>query len=136
MSTFELQTYQNGGWQFDAYFDDKGMVVSEAEKMDATGRYVGVRVLEEKFNEAKQTSSYSTIFSRLKKDDPVGAPRKSASSSNATSDKGAPGSASKRQPSRKAKKGGNTTLLLFGGIAMVVAGIFAILALREFSGSL
>ena len=31
MNTYELQVYQNGGWQFDSYYDSKDLVLSEAE---------------------------------------------------------------------------------------------------------
>ncbi len=61
MDTYELQVYQNGGWQFDSYYDDRDLVLSEAERIDAAGRYLGVRVREERFNEERESSSYKTI---------------------------------------------------------------------------
>jgi hypothetical protein len=69
MSTaFELQIYQNGQWQFDSYFDDKDSVVSEAERMNGSGRYAGVRVLQESYKENSNSCEYVVIFSRLGKD--------------------------------------------------------------------
>ncbi len=131
MSTFELQVYQGSGWQFDAYFDSRDMVISEAQRMDSAGRYMGVRVLEEFFNEESQVTSYRTIFSRLRKNETIGAPQKAATKSSAPRD-----TARRSRPKSKRKKsGGNVTLLLFAGIAMVVIGIAAIILLREYAGA-
>lgn len=143
MDTYELQVYKNGSWQFDAYYDDRDLVLSEAERVDAAGRYLGVRVLVEKFNEERQSSSFSTIFSRLKKNDEIGGSSSQGARGSiteaATSDAGArkSGGARTRKGSRKSKKsGGTVTWTLMGGIALVVIGIAMILALREFAGSI
>ena len=141
MNTYELQVYQNGSWQFDSYYDDRDLVLSEAERIDAAGRYLGVRVLVEKFNEERQSSSFSTIFSRLKKNDLIGGPQsqgaRAGTAGSAASGAGKRSSDGARTGTRKSKKaGGNVTLLLMAGIAMVVIGIGMILVLREFSGSI
>ncbi len=156
MDTYELQVYQNGSWQFDSYYDDRDLVLSEAEMIDAAGRYLGVRVLEERFNEERQTSSYATVFSRLRKNDEIGgSPSRDAragtagaagaaasgaserSSGGARTGAGERKSGGARTGARKSKKaGGNVTWLLMGGIAMVVIGIGLIIVLREFSGSI
>ena len=112
MDTYELQVYQNGGWQFDSYYDSKNIVLSEAERIDATGRYLGVRVLEEKFDEERQKSSYSTIFSRLKKDAQIGSPQPQAIRADSGVSGGkAKGSGHRPAPGRRSKKnlrGGGT----------------------------
>ena len=38
MKTYELQVYQNGAWKFDSYFDQRDMVLSEAERIDQFGQ--------------------------------------------------------------------------------------------------
>ncbi len=137
MSTFELQVYQNGGWKFDSYFDNKDTVLSEAKRVDAAGRYLGVRVLEERFNEERQSSSYATIFSRLKKNDEIGgSPSQGARAATAEAAASGGGVRKSRVARKPKKKGGNTTWLLMGGIVMVIIGIAMILALREFAGSI
>ncbi len=140
MNTYELQVYQNGGWQFDSYYDSKDIVLSEAERIDAAGRYLGVRVRVEKFNEERQTSSFSTIFSRLKKNDEIGGPPSQGARAGTAgkTEASASGAGGRRSGgARKSKKaGGNVTLLLMAGIAIVVIGIGLILVLREFSGSI
>ena len=141
MDTFELQVYQNGSWQFDSYYDDRDLVLSEAERIDTAGRYLGVRVLEETFNEERGSSSYKTIFSRLKKNDLIGGPQsqgaRAGTAGAAASGAGKRSSDSARTGARKSKKAGdNMTLLLMAGIAIVVIGIGLIIVLREFSGSI
>ena len=141
MDTYELQVYQNGSWQFDSYYDDRDLVLSEAERIDTAGRYLGVRVLEETFNEERESSSYKTIFSRLKKNDLIGGPQsqgaRTGTAEAAASGAGERRSGGARTSARKSKKsGGNVTWLLMGGIALVVIGIGLILVLREFSGSI
>lgn len=137
MDTYELQVYQNGGWQFDSYYDNKDLVLSEAKRLDAAGRYLGVRVLEERFNEERQSSSYATIFSRLKKNDEIkGSPSQGARSGTTEAAASAAGERKSRRARKPKKKGGNVTWLLMGGIVMVVVGIGMILALREFAGSI
>ena len=112
--------------------------MSEAERIDSGGRYLGVRVLVEKFNEERQSSSFATIFSRLKKNDEIGEPAlQGARTGAAASDAGDKKSGSARTKARKPKKkGSNVTWILMGGIALVVLGIGMILALREFAGSI
>ncbi len=138
MNTYELQVYQNGSWQFDSYYDNKDLVLSEAERINAAGRYLGVRVLEESFDEERQTSTYSTVFSRLKKNDEIGGSKSAGARGAGTAGAAASGAGERSSGgARKSKKaGGNVTLLLMAGIAMVVIGIGLILVLREFSGSI
>jgi hypothetical protein len=137
MDTYELQVYQNGGWQFDSYYDSKDIVLSEAKRVDEAGRYLGVRVLEERFNEERQSSSYATIFSRLKKNDEIGG-SPSQGPRAGTVEAAASGAVEKKsgRARKSKKKGGNVTWLLMGGIIMVVIGIGMILVLREYAGSI
>ena len=137
-NTYELQVFQNGGWQFDSYYDNKDLVLSEAERIDAGGRYLGVRVLVEKFNEERQSSSFATIFSRLKKNDEIcGSASPGARAGGAAFDAGAKSSRGARTGARKSKKSGsNVTWILMGGIGLVVFGIGVILALRNFAESI
>ncbi|NQU70396.1 MAG: hypothetical protein HQ514_07595 [Rhodospirillales bacterium] len=62
MKAFEIHTYQGGRWKIDSVFDDRDLAVFEAQRMDVSGRYPGVRVIEETFNEASNESTTRTIF--------------------------------------------------------------------------
>jgi hypothetical protein len=144
MSTaYELQIYQNGQWQFDSYFDDRDTVVSEAERMNGSGRYAGVRILEEVYNENKNACEYHVIFSRLGKDNSPGGDWRDkyqgmASQPKAAADRGAAKRAQPRQRSlpdvRKAKKGASPVVLIVVAVVLVLAGVGAIITLRTFAG--
>lgn len=147
--SYELQTYVSGQWKFDSYFDQRDLVLSEAARLDSSGRYMGVRVLEEHFDEDSQTSKYSTIFSRLRRidDPPATKPAKSAKSAatarsggnsaakrgNSGKGRGTGAAASRRQiQNRKGEKGGTNSFWLLGiASVLVLVGIGAVIALRS-----
>lgn len=62
MKAFEIHTYQGGRWKIDSVFDDRDLAVFEAERMDVSGRYPGIRVVEETFHEASNTTTSRTVF--------------------------------------------------------------------------
>jgi len=67
MLSFELQVYKSGKWEFDSYFNDSEIALFEAERLHESDRYDGIRVLKEEYREDSETSSFSVIFSRLRK---------------------------------------------------------------------
>lgn len=62
MRAFEIHIYQGGRWNIDSIFDDRSLAMHEAQRMDRSGRYVGIRVVEEVFNEDTDETSSRTIF--------------------------------------------------------------------------
>ncbi len=62
MKAFEIHTYQSGKWKIDSVFDDRDLAMFEARRMDDSGRYSGVRVIEEIFIEQTQQTRTRTIF--------------------------------------------------------------------------
>lgn len=46
-SSYEIQTYRNGDWTIQAFFDDKELALLEARRMSESNRYPAVRVIEE-----------------------------------------------------------------------------------------
>jgi hypothetical protein len=62
MKAFEIHTYQSGKWKIDSVFDDRDLAMFEASRMDESGRYSGVRVIEEIFVEQTQQTRTRTIF--------------------------------------------------------------------------
>lgn len=147
MSTaFELQIYQNGQWQFDSYFDDRETVISEAERMNSTGRYAGVRILEESYKPNSNTCKYHVIYSRLGKDSsPEGNWREKiqAEQSGARLDdlerihrlRSPEQRAPRPSPKGKAppKKTSPVTLIILATF-LVLTGIAVIIGLRSYAG--
>jgi len=62
MKAFEIHTFQSGRWKIDSIFDDKDLALFEAKRMDGSGRYSGVRVVEEAFDEGNKKTSARTIY--------------------------------------------------------------------------
>ncbi len=62
MRAFEIHTFQSGRWKIDSVFDDKELALFEAHRMDESGRYSGVRVVEEAFNDRDRKIRSRTIF--------------------------------------------------------------------------
>jgi hypothetical protein len=62
MRAFEIHTYTDGKWKVDSVFDDRDLAVHEARKVDENGRYAGVRVIEENYDESTDFTTTRTIF--------------------------------------------------------------------------
>ena len=62
MRAYEIHTFQSGRWKIDSVFDDKELALFEANRMDESGRYSGMRVVEEAFREKNRKSRARTIF--------------------------------------------------------------------------
>lgn len=62
MKAFEIHTFQGGKWKIDSVFDDRDLAMFEAQRMDESGRYSGVRVIEEIFVEQTQQTKTRTIY--------------------------------------------------------------------------
>lgn len=68
MKAFEIHTYQSGKWKIDSVFDDRDLAMFEAQRMDESGRYTGIRVVEEIYVEATQETKTRTIYRGSKVD--------------------------------------------------------------------
>ena len=62
MKAFEMHTYQSGKWKIDSVFDDRDLAMFEAQRMDESGRYTSIRVVEEIYVESTQETKTRTIF--------------------------------------------------------------------------
>lgn len=62
MKAFEIHTYQSGKWKIDSVFDDRDLAMFEAQRMDSSGRYTGIRVVEEIYLESTRETKTRTIY--------------------------------------------------------------------------
>lgn len=60
--TYEIQTYSQGQWKIQAFFDDKELALLEARRMGETRRYPAVRVVEETWDEKEQMFQSRVVF--------------------------------------------------------------------------
>lgn len=137
VNAYELQVYQNGKWEFDSYFDDRDLVLSEAERIEGAGRYSGVRVLEEVYSEETNRTETRVIFSRLKKAPGSMPPRSSGPPLTVGAARGE-GEMRSRYPRSRPQsaphKGTSPLLLVAMAIGIVLLGIGAIIAIRQLAG--
>jgi hypothetical protein len=66
LTTFEIHIQRAGAWKIDSIFDDHDLVMMEAKRMAQSHRIDGVRVVEETYDEASNTSATHTIFRSTK----------------------------------------------------------------------
>ena len=136
MSAFELQIYKAGKWEIDSYYDDRDLALSEAERLNVTGRHGGVRVVEENYDEATNRSSYHVVFTKLKridngKDDWRA---KAQRTSRRASSAGAmpPGEARLRsRPQAAPKRRTNVYVVVIIALVLLFGGIAAMIGLQE-----
>lgn len=61
-TSYEVQIFRDKRWRIDSMFDDKSLALYEARRMNDSGRYVCVRVVEEYFDEVTGKAKLSTIY--------------------------------------------------------------------------
>ena len=61
--SFELQTFKAGQWTIQGIFSDPDLALFEAKRYVEGDRFVGVRVVEESYNETLNDTKARTIFS-------------------------------------------------------------------------
>ena len=62
IKAFEIHTFQSGKWKIDSVFDDRDLALFEAQRMDESDQYTGIRVIEEIYVESTQETKTRTIF--------------------------------------------------------------------------
>lgn len=69
MKAFEIHIFREGKWKIDSVFDDRELAIFDAERMYAGGRYSGIRVIEEIFDENTGETRTRTVFKGAASDD-------------------------------------------------------------------
>jgi hypothetical protein len=62
IKAFEIHTFTAGQWKVDSVFDDRSLAIFEAQRMEGSGRFSAIRVIEEDFNEESNKTTTRTIF--------------------------------------------------------------------------
>jgi hypothetical protein len=62
IKAFEIHTFSGGQWKVDSVFDDRSLAIFEAQRMEGSGRFAAIRVVEEDFNEQSNRTTTRTIF--------------------------------------------------------------------------
>ena len=51
--SFEVQSYVGGTWKIQVFFNDRELAIAEADRMEASKRHGQLRVVEERYDEAR-----------------------------------------------------------------------------------
>jgi hypothetical protein len=135
MRAFEIHTFRDGQWKVDSVFDDRELAIHEARKVDDNGRYAGVRVIEENYDESSDLTTTRTIFRGKKEAAKSKAARYSAQNSPRAGRRGA----AEREPSRKPRgrskenKSSNVLVPVLILLLLVVTGVAVMLGLHYVS---
>lgn len=137
MKAFEIHTFSGGKWKIDSIFDDRDLALFEAQRMENSKRYAGVRVVEELFDEQSQQTLTRTIYKGTCLDQAavMEEPRKPQSSARpGRPAPGKGGSGRRVGQARPAQKPGSssTGLAIVFGI-IVVVGTLLLIGLRYFA---
>ena len=62
MASYELQTFANEQWQIASVTDDRAEAIADAKRVCASGRYLAVRVVEERFDPASEIFAIKTVY--------------------------------------------------------------------------
>jgi len=62
MISYEIHTFQEGGWKTDSVFDSRELALHEAKKMVEGGRHSSLQVFEEVYDEETNKTTARRIF--------------------------------------------------------------------------
>jgi hypothetical protein len=131
MKAFEIHTYQGGRWKIDSIFDDKGLALFEARRMEESFRFPSIRVVEEEFNETRNETVTKTIFRSGKVNRRLNVQEEAPKKAQQQVKSGSKGRArnGKGRKSKEKKKSGiwGPVIAL---VVLIIAGLAAIVALE------
>lgn len=68
--SYELQTFLGGTWKTDSVFDDREIATFEAQRVQKSGRYSAVRLVEDRYDQKSGNYVSKTVFRATKADSP------------------------------------------------------------------
>lgn len=131
MVVYEIHTFRDGAWKIDSVFDDRDLAVLEAQRVERTNRYSGVRVVEETYDQATDRTVTRTIYRSSKVDRPNAEAlqrriRPAVASSSAIGSASASGTARSRpaRPAAMAKRPASLTRVILVATLTIGAILF------------
>ena len=133
MSTFEIQVYKSGVWNVDSYFDDRDIAMSEAERLDVSGRHAGVRLLQEDFDETSNRSKCRVVFSKMRQSEESQDWRVQAKRASMVRTSAAKGGTARPRRNRTSRSKSNASIYigLIVAFMVLIAGAAAMIGLQE-----
>ena len=139
MKSYEIHTMRESKWAIDSVFNDRELALFEARRVDDSRRYMGVRVVEEIYDEQSGLTTARTIFrgskSGLKKNE-----RRKSSGARSPAPPAPRGGVGQerapraRAPQREPRKSGMLVPVLLA-LLLLFMGIAGLLGLHLLSGN-
>lgn len=137
MLSFEIQTFNGGKWKMDSVYDDWETCLLEAKKVDESGRYSGVRAIEENYDKETNQATTRILFrgGNVTDDKPqkaASAPKSQKSGKSGKSKpRGGNGGASERKGgSSRNKKKSSLLVPVLVLLVVIIGGVIALIALK------
>lgn len=133
MSTFEIQVYKSGIWNADSYFDDRDIALSEAERLNGSGKHAGVRLLQDDYDEQSNTSNCRVVFTKMRQSDGNQDWRVDSKRTSMTRNSAKKEAPARQSRSRAKPKKSNASIYIGLAVAFIVliAGAAAMIGLQE-----
>lgn len=133
MKAFEIHTFKDGQWKIDSVFDDRELALHEARKVDESGRYSSLRVIEENYDEVSDLTTTRTIF-RGGKAKQIAKARRNVPSRPSAKPRGGAGKEPirKNRGADKQKSKSNLVVPILLLIIIVMAGAAGLFAMQYF----
>ncbi|MEE9544010.1 MAG: hypothetical protein V3V55_00235 [Rhodospirillales bacterium] len=64
--SYEIYSYKSGNWVIDSVHDDKAMALHQAKLLIGSPHHIGIRVIEESYDEASDKTVSKVIFKKQK----------------------------------------------------------------------
>lgn len=133
MLAYEIQTFRDGEWKIDSIFNERELAMFEAKRIDEGARYVGVRLIEENYNEATQLTTTRTLFrGGIAK----GQKAKTNAATVKSSQAAQRGAGRERVPkggARRSKKSSSSLVPLLVVLVLILGAMVILLGMHQFS---
>ena len=143
---YEVQIYTRGAWKIESIFDDREIAIYAAKRIHGGGRYLGVRVVEERSAPAQSGMETRVIYRAAKTDESPASNQRNTKAAQQEarlalrSMRGTAGEndfdydPDETEPARDSCTGAVILVLVLG--ALILGGIVAIMAIRHYFGAL
>ncbi|MFD2204035.1 hypothetical protein [Kiloniella antarctica] len=132
--SFEVDTYQNNRWVLECVLDDKDMALSTAKRLYDSKRFSAVRVVQETYDDASNSSRERVIFETTvaDRDNRAAQQKKSDVAKKEVVDRSERHSLRKRPKKEEpAKKKPSIWTMVFLLVGILAVGVFALLYLKS-----
>ncbi|WP_419901232.1 hypothetical protein [Kiloniella sp.] len=131
--SFEVDTYQNKRWVLECVLDDKDMALSTAKRLYDSQRFSAVRVVQETYDEASNSSRERVIFETTvaDRDNRALHQKKAAQLKKEILDRSERRPLRKRPKKEEPKKGPSIWVMALWFLAILAVGTSALVYLRS-----